>query len=234
MFKTSIKSDSPLLGKKLQESREQIPFIERTTINSGAFACRDDVKKGIGQVFIRPTSFILNSSFVDKATKSNPFAVVYIKQDPPRGGKKSPAEVLEPHVVGGKRFVKPFEWGLRSNIWDRLRGRSIPPDTHFVPGEDAQLNQYGNMGKARIKTILKQVQSPASKYFLYTPEGEKYPLVMHKSSKKADPEVILAGIKTPNYKQRFDFETIVSKSFEKNYESLLISTMDKYLPKSDF
>lgn len=219
---------------KLENAEKAIPRVITQTLNNVSFKARLEVNAEASRVFQNPTHMIRNAAFVNAATTSKPYAVVHIKEKPPKGGSNSPADVLFPHVEGGRRFIKGLEVGLRARqLLRRLSGRGIPRDTHFVPGEGAGLNKHGNLTPAKVKRILKETKRPGGKFFLFIPDGEKYPLVMHRRSKKADPEVALVGVSTPNYRKRFAFHTIVERTFARYYGHELEEQLDVNLPDSD-
>ena len=233
-FSSSNQTQLKRLQTKLESAQSVFPRVISKTLNNVSFKARLEVNKEASRVFLNPTHMIRNASYVKAAKASEPYTVVHIKETPPKGGTNSPADVLLPHVEGGKRYVKGLEIGLRARqLLRRLSGQGIPRNTHFVPGAGAELNRFGNMTPAKVKHILKETRKPGGKFFMFIPDGAKYPLVMHQRSKKADPEIALVGVATPNYKKRFAFYEVVEKSFARHYADELEKQLEASLPESD-
>lgn len=233
-FSNSNTTQLKRLQSKIEDVSGAFPRVITKTLNNVSFKARLEVNAEASRVFQNPTNMIKNAAYVKAAKASEPYAVVHIKETPPKGGKNSPADVLLPHVEGGRRFVKGLEVGLRARqLLRRLSGSGIPRDTHFVPGAGADLNRFGNMTPAKVKRILKETKKPGGKFFMFIPDGRRYPLVMHQRTKKADPEVALVGVATPNYRKRFAFHNVVEKTFARHYANELEEQLDANLPESD-
>lgn len=236
MFKFNSSNTTQLkrLQSKLEDAESVFPKVITKTLNNVSFKARLEVNAEASRVFQNPTNMIKNAAYVKAAKASQPYAVVHIKETPPKGGTNSPADVLFPHVEGGRRYVKGLEVGLRARqLLRRLSGSGIPRDTHFVPGEGLDLNKFGNITPAKVKRILKETKKPGGKFFMFIPEGRRYPLVMHQRTKGAVPEVALVGIATPKYRKRFAFHKVVERTFSRHYANELEEQLDANLPASD-
>ncbi len=92
-----------------------------------------------------PTPLTLNSTYIKSATKDRLQAEVGIKNF---AGKGTPAaKYLEAQIQGGKRQTKRFERALQA-------AGVMPQGYRAVPGEAAQLDQYGNMSASFIVQLL--------------------------------------------------------------------------------
>lgn len=80
-------------------------------INDTAFLARREVQREMGQVFDRPTPYIMRSVQVQQATPDRPMAIV---EPTYMGGKGvDPANVLAAQVAGGPRKLKRSERALQ-------------------------------------------------------------------------------------------------------------------------
>lgn len=121
---------------------EQIPYATMITTNNLAFKVLYAEKAEMQSSFDRPTPFIQNSMWVEKATKTKLRAVVEASRDVGGtvGGVRGNAwnRILQPHVEGVPRRWRSAE--------HRLRDAGLLPDGWFaVPARDAPLDQYGNL-----------------------------------------------------------------------------------------
>lgn len=90
------------------------PAIREATvkaINDTAFLARKETQREMGQVFDRPTNYIIKSVQVKQATPDSPMAVV---EPTYMGGKGTdPSNVLAAQVAGGPRKLKRSERALQ-------------------------------------------------------------------------------------------------------------------------
>lgn len=130
---------------------EQLPFITAVAINTTAFAIRKAEQEQMRRVFDRPTPFVINSVYVQRATKQTLTAIVgpndYFSRGTLAGRFNVWENIISPHVQGGTRLRKASE--------ERLRRAGILPDGWFtVPGQAAKLNAYGNMNPGELVAIM--------------------------------------------------------------------------------
>jgi len=129
--------------KFLDSFRKQIPFAVSVALNKTAIKVRDKEKHEITDVFDRPTPFITNSVFVKPSNKVNLTAKVGIKDQ----GRVPASKVLAAQISGGSRRNKAFENAL-------VAAGAIPSGYYIVPGEGADIDQYGNVKGQQIRQIL--------------------------------------------------------------------------------
>lgn len=120
-------------------AEEQLPYAISSALNSTAFAVQKFEKQRLPTVFDRPTPLIKGAFLVEKATKQNLTAVVYV--DPKR------AVILKTHEEGGKRGDQKLERYLKSKGWLSSSDRAVPTDK--MP-----LNSYGNPKAAEVNKII--------------------------------------------------------------------------------
>lgn len=118
---------------------EQMPFALSSALNSTAFAVQKFEKARIPTVFDRPTPLIKGAVRVEKATKQELTAKVYV--DPKR------AIILKTHEEGGRRGDQKLERYLRSKGWLASGWRAIPTDK--MP-----TNSYGNPRQAEVNKLI--------------------------------------------------------------------------------
>lgn len=121
-----------------------------TALNWTAFDAREDLQDEMRRVFDNPTPWTINSVFVKKATQRTYQAAVGIKNTSLSGAPA--AEYLRTHVEGGDRTVKRFERLLRKS--GVLKGNQ-----RVVAAGAARKNKYGNITKARLSRIIKDVRN---------------------------------------------------------------------------
>lgn len=149
----SVKADLREVTRYLTDlEKRQIPFAAMNAINTMMFGARKALIREMQQSLDRPTPYTLNATKVEKATKKNWAARVWIKDkdsaglgDVRRGN--IPANFLLPHIRGGQRNVKGFEKQL---IGEGL----MPPGYYVTPGSGAKIDQYGNWSRGELKQIL--------------------------------------------------------------------------------
>ena len=120
-------------------AEEQMPYAISSALNSTAFAVQKDQKQRIPTVFDRPTPLIKGAIRVEKATKQDLTAKVYV--DPKR------AVILQTHEEGGKRGDQRLEWFLKSKGWLSAGWRAVPTDK-------MKRNSYGNPAQAEVNKII--------------------------------------------------------------------------------
>lgn len=118
---------------------EQMPFAISSALNSTAFAVQKHQKARIPTVFDRPTPLVKGAFRVEKATKQNLTAIVYV--DPKR------AAILKTHEAGGKRGDQKLERYLKGKGWLSAAWRAVPTDK-------MKLNSYGNPAVAEVNKII--------------------------------------------------------------------------------
>lgn len=117
----------------------QMPYAISSALNSTAFAVQKFEKQRIPTVFDRPTPLVQGAFRVEKATKQELTAKVYV--DPKR------AIILKTHEEGGRRGDQKLERYLRGKAWLATGWRAIATD-------NVKRNSYGNPSQAEINKII--------------------------------------------------------------------------------
>lgn len=149
-----------LIGKLTEFGKVQLPMAASIALNQTAFKMREELQQEAKNTFNNPVPFTLNSFLYKKATPENLEAVVYIRDDAPKGNP--PAAYLAPHIYGGAayrtRFQKslsrtpdPSPLGMGSSILapNRImvptqspRGVRFTSNGKMSPGQYEQINTY--------------------------------------------------------------------------------------------
>lgn len=138
------------IRRRLEAGDKQIRFATARALTETAKDVRGDLYQGMRQVFDRPTPFSLNSLRVMPATKAALVAKVEFKSY--STGTIEPAHYLAPQVYGGARRAKRFEGSLRA-------AGLLPKNMFAIPGDNAELDPYGNMSRGQIVAILSDLRA---------------------------------------------------------------------------
>lgn len=149
----SVKADVKEVTRWLTDiEKRQIPFAVMNALNTMMFGARKELIKEIGDKLDRPTRYTLNATQVQKATKKNWAARVWIKDndstdiESARRGN-TPANFLLPHIRGGPRNVKGFEKQM-------IAAGMMPPGYYVTPGSGAKIDAFGNWSNGELKMLL--------------------------------------------------------------------------------
>lgn len=99
-----------IVGKLTEFGKVQLPQAAATALNQTAFEMRRTYQQEAKNIFNDPVPFTLNSFLYKKATPENLEAVVYIREDGPKGN--APSDYLAPHIYGGQAYRTRFQRGL--------------------------------------------------------------------------------------------------------------------------
>lgn len=103
-----------------------MPFATSLALNALAKGVVEQEQAAVEQTFDTPTPFTRNAFRIEVATKSKPVALVAVKD--------IQAQYIAPYINGGDRFL------------GSKRGMLAP--------REIGLNQYGNLPKNKLKTLL--------------------------------------------------------------------------------
>ncbi|MCQ4271065.1 hypothetical protein NA655_08530 [Pseudomonas kuykendallii] len=155
MFKIEAKGLAEQLGTLTDIVERQLPFATALALTTTAKMVEAELQSEMRTVFDRPTPYTLNSLRVFPATKEKLVARVWMKDE---SDKAAPAtRWLTPQVYGGQRQDKRSE--------KLLRARGILPDgKYIVPGRDAKLDQFGNIGRGQLQKIISGLGAQFDRY----------------------------------------------------------------------
>lgn len=207
--------------------QEQVPFAHALGLTKLAQQVKTEEVEEIKRVFDRPTPFTLNSLFVQPATKARQSSRVWLRDYAAKG---TPAtEYLLPHIEGGERTAKRTEVLLR-------RQGILGSSEFLVPGSGAPLDQYGNISRGQINTMLSNLRAQWDPY-QNTPTGRRTSffakrkqgrlIIFRRQGKKIAP--FMVGVKTPQYKVIFKFFEVAQRVVDRDYRAVFLGAIAQAL-----
>lgn len=189
------------------------PAIIAHGFNKTMVTVRAEEKREIERVFDRPTPYTLRGFYTKPAKPADLTTSLSLKDF---GGKGTPAaKYLAPQIYGGNRSLKRFERALNA--------KGILPGGMFaVPANGAPLDTYGNLRGSFIVQILSGLQAFAEQGYVANrvkgrtqkreffavspnnPNNRGLPFGVYERKGKGF-SMVLAFVRQPQYKQRFDF-----------------------------
>ncbi len=149
-MRMSMKTNFPAMADRLAELGRQGPFVAAVSLTRTGQDVQAAIKDEMRRTFDRPTTYALNGTFLERATKTNLEARVWVKDDP--WGKGTPADrFLLPQIYGGQRRHKGAERLLQAS-------GLMPQGWYLVPAAGAQLDGNGNIRRGQITQILSQLK----------------------------------------------------------------------------
>lgn len=134
-----------VIGKLNDAESKQVPRALRLALNRTAEAVKLAEEREMRDVFDRPTPYTMGALFVRYAKKTALESSVEVKD---RAVKAIPAsKFLRPQIHGGTRKLRRFERAIK-------HVGVLPIGYAVVPGEAADLDQYGNISRGQIVQIL--------------------------------------------------------------------------------
>lgn len=212
-----------------QYGDQVVRYALPTALTRTAQDARAALRQAMPATFDRPTPYTLNSTYVRPASKASPTAWVGFRDF---AGKGTPAaRYLLPQVDGGPRRAKGMELALRG-------AGLLPPGLFAVPGEEAELDGYGNMKRGQIVKILSHLRALGEQgytanrsrtarsrgkrrkqtYFAAPPgnAGGLPPGIYRRDG--AEPRPVVLFVKPPSYRPRFAFRAIVERAVRANIQ----------------
>ena len=227
-LKTSGLKQLANAAKSLGGIEKQAKFAATVAITRTASLIKTALVEEMKQKFDRPTPTTLNSIMMKPATKTNPEAVVWLK-DREMGGKQSlsMAQIIGHQFKGGPRNIKRLEMRL-------FRLGILPAGMYVAPGRGAgdvtaMLTQLGAFVEPGIRSMSDRTHSKLRKKGTLAATGSgrgmrvkrseyivKQPLGIWKVIAKGRVEPVLAFIRKPNYTKRIEWEKVAARVANKN------------------
>lgn len=225
-------------AKSLREMPKQARFASIVATSRVASTVKKEVVNELYVKVDRPTNIVLNAVMVKPATKANPVAVVWLKNDMLNKRTFGMADLIGHQFTGGKRMTKRLETRLRNaNI--------LPPGAYVAPGRGAKLDAHGNMRRGEITQILTQLGALRNEtgntmsdrtfariksrgklvsrgfgdkrrllrqqYFVGRGKQSKRPIGVWKVEGKGEVVPVMAFIREPTYKKLIDIAKIADR-----------------------
>lgn len=158
-MEVSIEFDAEkVIGKLNELQRVQIPMAASIALNQTAFKIREELQNEARNKFQDPVPFTINAFLYRKATPDNLEAVVFIRDDAPKGN--APADYLAPHIYGTTAYRTRFAKGLSRTPDPSPLGMGsaiLAPNRIMVPTQSprgVRFTSRGNMLPGQYEQIL--------------------------------------------------------------------------------
>lgn len=206
--------------------KEQLPFALALTATWTAQDVQAEEKKVIASVFDKVNRYTKNSVYIKSATKKNPVAAVWLKNEDATSKGGNAAEYLSPHIFGGPRKNKRFEKAMQ-------RRGMLNPGQFTVPAKPAKRDKFGNISRGQIVKMLSNIGAQHDSqqnskrgisYFLFENNDGSLSGVWQRTPNGIMPFLLFVD-KAPQYKKRFPFfevaERTINKQFPINFEKAM-------------
>lgn len=173
--------------------QRQLPFAGAKGLTDTARQVQAAETRHISEAFDRPTPFTRRAVGYTPANKQNLTTTIFVRD--------AQAKYLIPQAVGGRRDFKPFEEKFALSESPKVA----------LPARAAKLNAYGNISKAQILRIARDVNSSgnAKRFFKGVPRGAKHPDGIYarvNNNTRIEPVMVFATEAV--YEKRFEFSEI--------------------------
>ena len=212
--------------------KTQLPYALRLTSNNLAFEVMNAMKKEfVSELHIGKKS-VISSVRVKKATKSKPYAEVYIDEF------SWQHKVLKHHFYGGDRDRKGLEkaliyWGYMYK-WEILTpppGVKIRPSTYVQILSQLKLDyKAGYNSNETQRSKLRKIADKKSRarYFLITGKSKSplAPGIYARMPGHDKPISILRIAEKPTYKKKFDLNRTANEVYAKKSDELFKKALE--------
>ncbi len=224
-------------------AQRDVKFANMVAVNRLAFGVRDAWAKRAATAFDRPVALTVKAAQYDKATPTNPDAVIKLREDAFKG--TPPVKFLSPEVTGGPRRHKRFELAL-------IRAGIMPSNLYAVPGGGAVLDGYGNVSAGTFTKILSYLRANPDEY-AQTPQtikrrrlkrvrggqffavqvkrGRLVPGIYERFSGGAGAgsavRLIIAFVHAPRYAPRYTVFDTAREYIDANYRAVMRQALDE-------
>lgn len=166
-MEVSIEFDAEkVIGKLNELQRVQIPMAASIALNQTAFKIREELQNEARNKFQDPVPFTINAFLYKKATPDNLEAVVFIRDDAPKGN--APADYLAPHIYGGLAYRTRFQKSMSRTpdpAKSAMGGPILAPNRILVPTQSPRgvtFNSRGRMSAGQYTQINSYIQNTDS------------------------------------------------------------------------
>lgn len=221
MIRVEAKGLQDRLAELTDLERNQLPYATALALTETAKQVKERLEGEMRSVFDRPTRYTLSSLRLFPATKQKLVARVWMKNE---SDKASPAtKWLTPQVYGGPREDKRSEKLLRAK-------GVLPEGKYIVPGRDAKLDGFGNIGRGQLQKIIAGLGAQQDKYsnstesrrsignlkrFFVMRNGREAIGIGERTGRGKDKvKLVLAFVGRPGYRKEFDFFAIADQVAE--------------------
>lgn len=191
--------------------RKQLPFATSVAINNVAFDARKAINQGTKGAFHVPVKFTQNAFLVQKSKKKSLAAFVYAQD---KAGRDR-ARYLRFGIQGGSRPQKGMDAYFAKAV---PNDGTIPSGAYFMPTSLVKTNASGNVTQATLRRISKGISGdPRGGFFVGTPRGGGRPPGIYRRSREKLHPYFIATTDRPDYRRRFNIESIGAKVIERRF-----------------
>ena len=231
---SEVKSIKQLVNDLDGLRERDIPYIARIALNDLAFNTKEMIDKDIAKSLHINKKKLTTSVRVKKATKSNPYAKVYIDE------WAWQHKTLKHHFFGGDRDRKGLEKSLiahghmtKNEILTPPPGVTIRPSTYVkIIAQLKVVYKSGYSANETKKSRFRASSRRSERYFVIPSwsRSHLHPGIYARMPDANKPISILRIVKRPNYKKRLkSFESQVNYLQEKNMQRFINRAVDKVL-----
>lgn len=148
-----IKGIKELISKISDIEKRQLPYATVKALNKTAEMVQTYEKMYMKKILDRPTPYALSTLVIDYAYKNKvkglklDATVRFTDKTTNFVGATPGANFIFPHVAGGTRNIKRFEYALRYT-------GILPDDMYIAPGSACKLDAYGNIPNSIINKVI--------------------------------------------------------------------------------
>lgn len=200
-----------LMARMDDAGKRHMPFAMAKALTQTARQTAAAETAHINAIFDKPTPFTQRAVGVTPATKATLSTRIFVKD--------VQAKYLLPEATGGRRGFKTFE--------EKFATDGVPQIA--LPGPGVQLNQYGNISKAKIMRIVKDTSTYGvnKRFFKGVPKGHALPAgVYARANNNTHITALLTFATDAVYKKRFEFSAVANDTITANFEANLISAWE--------
>jgi len=216
-----------IVSRELDDvARKQMPFATVLGLTLTAKAVQADIKAQLPKIFDRPTPWTINSIGMAPA-KFGVASSVFIRSQSPTGTPAS--KYLGPEIEGGHRRVARFE--------RRINAQARIPEQMMIAAKGATLDGFGNMQRAQINRIIRNMNAmgpfkknkePRKEFFVGKAKANGQPLAIYQIVARGKVVPVIAFLhRQPDYSTRFPFQKLVQESATKHFLPSLQAGMAK-------
>jgi hypothetical protein len=208
MSSINVRGIAAMVSNFNEFTASQAPFAMAKALTDTAKMAQVSVTEHINVAFDRPTAFTKRAMAFTPANKATLKANVYVKE--------MQASYLVTEMEGGARGFKSFEEKFATGTGAKVA----------LPGRGIELNQYGNISKAKILRIARDVNTSgkSKRFFTGKPVGHAMPSGIYarvNNNTQITPLIVFATAAV--YQKRFRFSEVVNETVDAKFVSNLES-----------
>ena len=222
-----------IIGGLRRFANKDLPYITMVATNNIAFDALNALRKDVGSKLNIRQKSIPTAWRVKKATKLNPYAVLYVD------AWSWQYKVLRHHYTGGDRARKGMEKAMiklgymhRNEILTPPPGVRIQPHTYIEMMSQLKLNYkagYFSNETKRSRSRREKIRGRSVRYFVVTGRSDSpmAPGVYARMPGVDRPVCMLRIAERPEYKKRLDDKEIVKKVIARRAKKHFDEALDR-------